>query len=556
MPNVGLNEGILMHKGKMLDALTSHVDMSHIGAIAAPTEPTHLGTKDLWAFKRKQDTPFINISGIDQTNVIYTEDDFVTYDILAETDASISIVGDVSGNDEIGKGGQPFELMVNSHRLGGHGQKFKFNRMTDPEFLVTDSPIRQVGENWIYVVKRVDSDKPVNKAYLKPGAKITLLGSEKSPEFGQSYNSFAGLKGPGRNKYIVPVGQYEQNVHYHMTTKVCEYGGGSGTITMSAQDKAAYDGLFEHYFSMTGFETSGLTTMSDALRVNPDGFKAAIQAGNVKVALSTMYDSLALKYLMRGEREDMMWGTGGVRNMGGLDEYVVAPGAWKQMDTGYKTEYSIPLFSLDTFKAAVTEYFHGKIDYPDTGMEPVLIVETGKGGLELVNGLITSLANTSGFIRNVKDFGTIKGSSSLDLSYTPDFYREYTMAMLATLRFKYNSAFDPIEEDPTWNPTLSTGYKLSSYNFIIYGENELSKNGNIKIIRKKEDNDVKMQVINGTGSHPLTRMMGPGGAKMHVGSDLRSGYSAFFRKKADTLHIMDSTRILKLVAKGPLGFTF
>lgn len=556
MANVGLHSGILMHLGNQLE-LPSNLDMSHIGMLEGPKEHTHLGTLDLWAFKRKQDRPWLSLAGIGSNNILYVESDYFTYDVAATSDGSIKIVQDISGQDEVGKGGTPFDILVDSPRLGGHGQVFKFDPMLKEELMVTETLIRDAGEGqWIYSVKRVDSDEPLNKFYLQNGMHLVPMHTEMSPEFGQSYASFA-VKGPKNNRYIVPVGQVYNQVHYQVTTKVAEYGGGAGNISITGSKKKELDRLFEYYFRMDGMEQSGLSTVDELVKTNPDALKNAVKEGRVNVAIASMYDSLSLKFLNRGEQEYMLWGSGGVRNQGGVDEYLAPVGAWQQFDTGYKTEFNIADFTLEVLKAAIYEYFHGKVDYPNPGSETVLEVMTGMGGFQLINKLISEQVNDQALIVHAKDFNNLTGDA-LSLSYKPSWYVEITIPMLARLRFVYNPAFDPIETNPFINPVVANGYKLSSYSFIIYAENEFGGSGNIKLIRSSDGGGkVFMNVINGTSSHPLTRTIGPGGVTLSQGSDLRSGYAAYFRKKMDSLFVVDPTRILKLVAKHPLtGKTF
>lgn len=552
MANVGLHSGILMHQGTEM-TLPSHLDMSHIVALEGPKESTHLGTLDLWAYKRKVDAPFLSVAGIGSNNIIYTEDDYLTYDVAAASDASIKIVKDISGLDEVGKGQSPFEILVDSPSLGGHGQVFKFDPMLKEELMVTGEQIRQAGEHWVYTVKRVDSDQPLNKFFLQNGTRLIPYHTERSPEFSQEYASFA-IKGPKTNRYIIPVGQVEQQVHYHVTTKVAEYRG-TGNISIPASKKKEMDKMFEYYFNMQGVEASGLTTFDQAIKSQPDAVTAAMKEGRVQVAIASMYDSLALKFLAKGEAEYQLWGSGGKRNAGGVDEYLAPVGAWQQLDTGYKTEFNIGDFTLDTLKAALYEYFGGKIDWPVAGGEPVLEVMTGMGGFQLINKLITEQVNSQALIVHAKDFGNISGEA-LSLSFKPSWYVRITIPMLATLSFNYNPAFDPIETSVLINPVVANGFKLSSYSFIIYEENQFGGSDNIKMIRSKEGGgQVFMNVINSTSSHPLFKQstsINGVSVSASQGSNLKTGYAAYFRKKMDSLWVKDPTRILKIVAKHPI----
>lgn len=553
---LGLQAGILMHQGKQMD-FGSHMDATHIAMLEAPKQHTHLGTIDMWAYRRKSDVPFLSIAGIGSNNIVYTEDDWMTYDVATASDMSICIVQDISGTDA-GKGGNEFEVLINCGSMG-HGQVIKFDDMLKEEIMVTDAPIRKVDDkNWVYTVKRIDSNEPLDKLFLQPGTKLLPKHTEISPEFGQSFASF-GVKTPRSNKYIVPVGQVWNQVHYSVTTKVAQYNDGKGTFDISGDTKQQLDKAFEYYFKMDGMADNGLSTLDQALQNSTtrqlvqDSFKS----GKVQIAVSTLYDSLALKFLSRGEQEYQLWGTGGVRNQGGMDEYWAAVGAWQQLDTGYKFVGNLQNFSLETLKAALYQYFYGKMDLPARGSEPVFDVQTGMGGMQLANKLITYQVNSQALQIKITDFGQVSGDI-YNLGYKPMFYKEVEIPFVAKLRFIYNPAFDPIDTNEMINPTLSTGFKLSSYSMIFHEVNTLMGQNNIKILRSKESGGkVFMEVVNGQGAHPLTQQIGPSGVIMHQGSSLKTGYSAYFKKKMDSLHVIDPTRVLKVVFPHPVtGRTF
>lgn len=558
--NLGLHAGILMHRGKQME-FGSHIDATHISMLEAPKQHTHLGTIDMWAYKRKADVPFLSIAGIGSNNIVYSETDWVTYDVAQAADSSVNIVEDISGADA-GKGGTEFEILVNSGGFG-HGQVLKFDDMLKEEIMITDAPIRQIEvgpgrHHTVYTVKRIDSTEPLDKLFLQPGTKLLPKHTEISPEFGQSFASF-GIKGGQSNKYIVPVGQVWQQVHYHVSTKVAQFNDGKGTFNIDSDTKQLMDKMFEYYFKMDGVADNGLNTLDQALK-SPAIAKQvqdAFSNGKVQVAISTLYDSLALKFLARGEQEYQLWGTGGVRNQGGMDEYWAAVGAWQQLDTGYKFTGNLANFGLDTLKAAIYQYFYGKMDLPAAGSEPVFEVQTGMGGMQLMNKIITEQVNNQALQIKITDFGQVTGDA-MNLSYKPLVYKEVTIPYVAHLKFIYNPAFDPIDTNELINPTLPSGFKLSSYSMIFHEVNTLAGKDNIKILRSREGGGkVFMEVVNGQGAHPLTQQIGPSGVIMHQGTSLRNGYSAYFKKKMDSLHVIDPTRVLKVVFPHPVtGRTF
>jgi hypothetical protein len=422
------------------------------------------------------------------------------------------------------------------------------------EYIVTQHP-RKTGEHFTYTVKRVDSNEPVNKLFLQASTIIHPLVSTISGEFGQEYSGFSA-KTFGSTKYIIPVGQVSIQTSYHISTEVAKI----GNITISGDVKKQLDQQFDYQFMCKdkNITSSNVNTFSEAM-TNPavsSYLKEGLENGKVSVSISSWYDSLAIKDLMSQENKYHLYGTGGYSiASGGLDESLMPVGIWQQMDTGYKTRYNISSFSLDTLKEMIRLYMHGKVDYPDSGKEETMIVQTGMGGMELMNKIIGEQANSNSLIVLANMFGNITGTAT-SLAYTPSWYAEIRLPMLANLKFMYNPAFDPIEQSPLTNPTVGGGYKLSSYSFIIHGENDFGGSNNIKLIRKENGGgQVFMTVKNGrNAAHPMfNQKTSINGTSVNVvnAPDLGNGYSAYFEKYMDTLKLLDPTRILKAVAINP-----
>lgn len=553
MANLGLQPGILTYQGTMLD-LPSHIDKRNLLELEGPKDHTHIGTIDMWARKRKKDAPFLNVAGIGSNNIIYSKDNFVTYDVQAQGTSSISIVEDITGAEQVGKGKSEFEILVNTDRLGGIGKIFKFDPFGRDEYIVTQQP-RKTGDHFTYTVKRTDSNEPVNKLFLQATSILHPMAAIISPETGQEYSGFSA-KTAGNQRYILPVGQVSLQTSYHISTEVAKI----GSMTISGNLKKQFDNQFDYQFMTKdkNITSSNVHTFEDAMSnptVSPY-LAEGLKDGKVTVSISSWYDSLAIKDLMSQENKYQLYGTGGYSiASGGIDESLMPIGVWQQMDTGYKTRYNISTFSLDVLKEMIRLYMHGKVDYPDAGKEEIMIVQTGMGGMELINKLITEAANSQALIVHADMFGNITGDA-LSLKYTPSFYKEITIPMLAHLKFMYNPAFDPIEQNPIINPTVGGGYKLSSYSFIIHGENEFGGSGNIKLLRPENGGgQVFMNVVNGrNASHPMfNQKTSINGTSINVtqSPNLGNGYSAYFEKYLDTLQLLDPTRILKAVAINP-----
>ena len=548
MANIGLQPGILTHQGTEL-SLTSVLDKRNLMELEGPKNHTHIGTIDMWARKRKQDAPFLNVAGIGSNNIIYCETAFVTYDVQNQGTNAISIVEDITGSEQVGKGKTEFEILVNTDRLGGAGRIFKFDPFGKDEYMVTQQP-RRTGEHFTYTVKRVDSNEPVNKLFLQATTIIHAGPAVISSEFGQEYSGLSA-KTTGNQKFILPVGQVPIQTSYHISTEVAKI----GNLTISGETKKQFDKQFDYQFMckdsrITSSNVNTLTEATDPKNAVSQYLKEGLANGKVTVSIASWYDSLAIKDLMMQENKYQLYGTGGYAiAQSGVDESLMPIGVWQQMDTGYKTRYNISSFSLNTLKEMIKLYMHGKVDYPESGKEETMVVQTGMGGMELMNKIITEQANSNSLIVLANMFGNITGTAT-SLAYTPSWYAEIRLPMLANLKFMYNPAFDPIEESPLINPTVGGGYKLSSYSFIIHGENEFGGSANIKLLRPAVGGgQVNMTVVNGRhASHPMfNQKTSINGTSVNVTNapNLQNGYSAYFEKALDTLQLLDATRILK-----------
>lgn len=561
MPNVGLQQGILMYKGERIRTLESNLDMNHLMTIQAPEEATQLGTVEYWAQKRQMEQPWFQINGVGGTNIQMTGK-WGEYSTPAMRDGSTTIVADLSGDDQPGRGRTPVEMEIKGRSMS-IGEVFKFDERMKDEFRI-DSIVRDAGDNQVISFRRLDSDEPINKLFLQAGNPIISLGVNVfDSEFDQNYADWK-LDVSSGPKYRIPVGQAEIRVKYHVTKDVAQFDLPGRSFQVSGQDKKAIDDSIEYYFEIPGLQGGDtMTTLSDAM-VNPvassivkSSLSPNAPAGTkASISVASMYDSLSVKYLNRGEQQYLLWGTGGQPFQGaGYDEKLLPVGIWQQLDTGYKTTFNIANFGLHTLKTMYQEYMHGKMDSPTEGSEPVLTIQTGRGGYQLVQKMIEDQRNTNAVIVLATDFNQIKGDGPYDLEYSPLSYSAIRVPFLATFKFQYNRGFDSITANPVSNPIVQgTGYRLSSFSMIITPENALGA-GNIKILRNKENNggQIFMNIVNGRGvGHPLySTRVNTSNIIATQSSDLKTGYGAYFYKCLDSAWVIDPTKVLKAVPINP-----
>jgi hypothetical protein len=560
MPNVGLQQGILMYKGERIRTLESTLDMNHLMAIQAPEEATQLGTVEYWAQKRRMEQPWFQINGVGGTNIQMTGK-WGEYSTPAMRDGSTRIVADLSGDVNAGRGHTPVEMEITGRAMQ-IGEVFKFDERMRDEFRI-DNIVREAGDNQVISFTRLDSAEPINKLFLQSGNPIISLGVNVfNSEFDQDSPGWK-LDVSSGPKYRIPVGQAEIRVSYHVTKDVAAFDLPGNSFQITGQDKADMDKSVEYFFEIPGLQTSDkMSTLSDAM-VSPQASlvksslsAAAPNGSKATISIASLYDSLSVKYLNRGEQLYLLWGTGGRPFQGnGYDQKLLPVGIWQQLDTGYKTTFNIGNFGLHTLKAMFQEYIHGKFDAVQEGSEPVIEVQTGRGGYQMVQKMIEEERSTSAIIVLATDFNMIKGSGPYDLEYSPLSYSAIRVPFLAIFKFVYNPGFDNITANPISNPIIQPyGYRLSSFSMIVTPENALGS-GNIKILRNKENygGQIFMNIVNGRGvGHPLYSTTQRSGSIIATQStDLRSGYGAYFYKCLDSAWVIDPTKVLKAVPINP-----
>jgi hypothetical protein len=235
----------------------------------------------------------------------------------------------------------------------------------------------------------------------------------------------------------------------------------------------------------------------------------------------------------------------------GYDTTRLVPGVWFQLDlAGYKHSYSIDLFTLDTITDAIKDFEQGHVPLRESISTNVYTVKTGRGGLELIyQAFLKKGFSIPAQIQN-GDHGFITGQAN-NLTYNAPRFIKYQIPNIGYLQVEWEPGFDPVMADELVNPTLQSGYRLSSYTMLIEDYNTASDN--IVVIRKN-GSKIRMIVENGDQSHPLFRVgtnINGQNITAHQASDELTGYQVKFVGRADTAVVKDPTKLLKLVPKNP-----
>lgn len=499
---------------------------------------TDLGPVEYWAYSSMSEMPLYKMSSFGGKNIREIDGDLARYQVPTAADETVEIVSDISTTDKPGLDGSKFEILLSSDRFG-YGDILKFSQFTPFQIYVTPDPIRQKGEAFIYTVKLADNGnvKYVDKKYLAPQTKIGKFGSLMSPEFGQNYSSWA-LKGGGEREYILKIGDAVAQTEYWISNKANEYG-----ISLREYNKV------KEYIQIDGASDPTIPELNKYMQsvgMSPLDLRKKVENGEARMKYAFAMDDISLGILAKDYENQLMWGTGGRAMMDGQDEISLPTGLWQQLNSGYLHVYNYNNFSKYIFTKAYYNYFHGKRPITTPGQEPEVMIETGWGGLTLVNDMIAKEANNHAMTVDAQKVGALTGNA-FNLGWGM-WYNELTLTGLVRLKFRYNAAYDAIHmKNELDNPTLPTGFNLSSYSFIMYDLDDFE--GNVELLRNKNAK-VKMIIQNGRDTHPMGEM-GGGQISKFFASSRKSGFGVAFERPYDAIRVKDPTRILKIVMRNP-----
>jgi hypothetical protein len=124
-----------------------------------------------------------------------------------------------------------------------------------------------------------------------------------------------------------------------------------------------------------------------------------------------------------------MWGKGGRVRQDGPDDLRLSVGLWSQLDNSFKRVYNKNNFNLDLFRSEIYNFFNGKVEFQGPDPKRQLIVQTGMGGMRMVNEAIKRDAVASGLVIQAADIGAITGQG-MDLNFGFA-YTSYVIPFLA-----------------------------------------------------------------------------------------------------------------------------
>jgi len=529
-----LNNGIFLRDTSY--QTSSHVDSYHLSNLLKSAEPTDLGPVDLWAMAQKVEMPLYQMSSFGGKNVISVDNARGEYKWQIPVTQDLPyITEDIeSGNATKGIDGQSFKIKLNK-RSFGHGDIITYDKYNGVEMYITADDIIPAGDGFIYTVQLVNNDnaKFLDNKYLKVGTKVFRKGSARG-EYGERFSDIGNINAGFREFYNY-VGGAEAHVHYSVSSRA--------DLMMKGGMKA--DGTVPVIEMWRNFDKSvdpSVSSLEDmASKMGKDYVKKAYQSGQLTRTFLTTLEAAHLTKVANDIETYLMWGQGGKVKQDGPDDIRLSVGLWKQLDNSYKRIYNKGSFNLDLFKSEIFNFFNGKVEFQGPDPKRQLVVQTGLGGMKLVNEAIKKEAINSGLVINASEIGAITGKG-MDLNFGFA-YTQYVIPFLANVKFVLNPAFDNIHTNDIENPIID-GFPLSSYNFIIFDITE-NTNDNIFLLKLSWDNQLKWFYQNGTMDY-MGRTQG------FQSSGNFNGYRVFMTQTMPAIWVKDPTKVLKIVMRNPV----
>ena len=529
-----LNNGIFLRDNQY--QTTSHVDSYHLSNLLKSAEPTDLGPVDLWAMAQKVEMPLYQMSSFGGKNVIMVDNNRGEYKWQIPVAQDLPyIVEDIEpGNSTKGVDGTNFQIKLNK-RAFGHGDIITYDKYNGLEMYITADDVVPVGDGFIYTVQLVNNDNAayLNNQYLTIGTKIFRKGSARG-EYGERFSDIGNVTSGFREFYNF-VGGAEAHVHYSISSRADLMMKGG----MKADGTVPVIEMWRNFDKGLDPSITSLETMAD--KMGKDYVKKAYEGGQLTRSFLTTLEAAHLTKIANDIETYLMWGQGGRIKQDGPDDIRLSVGLWKQLDNSYKRIYNRGSFNLDLFKSEIFNFFNGRVEFKGPDPQRALIVQTGLGGMKLVNEAIKKEAVNSGLVLNAHELGAVTGKG-MDLNFGFA-YTSYVIPFLANVKFVLNPAFDNVHTNDIENPIID-GFPLSSYNFIIFDITD-NTNDNIYLLKLSWDNQLKWFYQNGTMDY-MGRTQG------FQSSGQFNGYRVFMTQTMPAIWVKDPTKVLKIVMRNPI----
>jgi hypothetical protein len=518
---------------------SSHVDSYHLVNMLKDAEPMDLGPVDIWAMTQKVEMPLYQLSSFGGKNIINVDNARGEYKWQTPVSQDLAyIIEDIEPeNTTKGVDGTTFKIKI-SRREFGHGDIITYDKYNGCElYIVPTEDILPMGDGFIYTVQLVNNDnyKFLDNKYLVNGTKIFRKGSARG-EYGERFSDITTRA--GFREYYNFVGGSEAHVHYSISSRA----------DMMIKGGMNADGTVPVTEIWRNFDKSldpAITSIEGvASTMGKDYLKRAVGNGTLTRTFLTTLEAAHLTKIATDIETYLMWGHGGRIKQDGPDDMRLSVGLWKQLDNSFKRVYNKANFSLELFRGEIYNFYAGRVEFQGPDPKRQLIVQTGIGGMRLVNEAIKREAVNSGLVIQAADnngIGAITGKG-MDLNFGFAF-TSYVIPFLANVKFVLNPAFDNLHTNDIENPIID-GNPLSSYSFIIFDITDTG-NDNIYMLKLSWDNQLKWWYQNGTMDY-MGRTQG------FQSSGQFNGYRVYMSQTMPAIWVKDPTKVLKIVMRNPI----
>ena len=535
-----LNNGLFLRDTNY--KASSHIDSYHLTNMLGNAEPTDMGPVDLWAMTQKVEMPLYQMASFGGKNTImvdnargeYKWQTPVAQELPVSLGTNVAALG--SGvSPTLGADGVPFQIKL-SKREFGHGDIITYDKYNGMELYITADDILQVGDAWVYTVELVNNDSTagLDPKYLAAGTKFFRKGSARG-EYGERFSDIS--TGAGFREFYNFVGGAEAHVHYSISSRADLMLKGG----MNADGTVPVTEIWRNFDKSVDPSLSSVEDIASAM--GKDYVKKAFDNGSLSRTFLTSMEAAHLSKIANDIETYLMWGHGGRIKQDGPDDLRLSVGLWKQLDNSFKRVYNKSGFSLDMFKNELYNFYAGKVEFEGPDPKRELVVQTGIGGMQLVNAAISVEASSNGthMVTNTDAIGAITGKG-MDLGYGFA-YTSFIIPFLANVKFVLNPAFDNLHTNDIENPLID-GRPLSSYSFIIFDVTE-GGSDNINLLKLSWDNQLKWFYQNGTMDY-MGRTQG------FASSGHFNGYRVMMTQTMPAVWVKDPTKVLKIVMKNPV----
>ena len=532
-----LNNGLFLRDTQY--AASSHVDSYHLSSLLGDAEPTDMGPVDIWAQTQKVEMPLYQMSSFGGKNII--EVDNVRGEWKWQTPIQQDlpyIVEDIEpGNTAKGIDGTYFKIKL-SRREFGHGDIITYDKYNGVELVVSaEDDILPIGDAFIYTMSLVNNDsyKYLDNKFLAPGTKFFRKGSARG-EYGERFSDITTRS--GYREFYNYVGGAEAHVHYSISSRAdMQIKGG-----MNADGTVPVTEIWRN-FDNKSMDPSVSSIEDMVQKMGKDYVKRAVANGDLSRTFLTNLEAAHLTKVATDIENYLMWGHGGRIKQDGPDDVRLSVGLWKQLDNSYKRVYNKVAFNLEMFRNEIYNFYMGKVELDGPDPKRTLVIQTGMGGMRMINEAIKREASSQNFTLNAEEggIGAITGKGmNLGFGYA---YTSYVIPFLANCQFVINPAFDNVNTNDIENPIID-GNPLSSYSFIIFDITD-NTNDNIYLLKLKWDNQLKWWYQNGTMDY-MGRSQG------FQSSGQFNGYRVYMSQTMPAIWVKDPTKVLKIVMRNPI----